>query len=412
MPFHSIRRPIRRREMKRLFLLILLVVLCLSSCTLFQEEPDDTDYVEYVPIIVVAESTPDFDAVQKNCFFGYDSWGYLWKIRWNDTADIEEGQIYDIRCRVLSENNEATGLEPRYIASAFSVYAMPTDDFSAHPKVVSLSHTYYNYYFNEEYASIFFPSGGYYYQPPTDKTTMSVVLPNGTRQELVFDQAYVNTFENYVRYGTLQDEIFATFDLETDRVRSIQVKEQKQLLPSPQGTECYYQNWIGEWISRLGINDFSEYQLLSCETLVSTDVEEPLKRDHYRYLYTTLKENEKIYSYTFKYVRYIDGFPTSDTVSVVFYYSACIIALDLGTHSFGDVESLSVDEEALMAEAEAFVRNSLKAEYEILQISTYPTTLRCCNGRFGMEIEVSCRVRDQASGSTLYPPIRLLVFLD
>ena len=401
--------------MKRLFLLIMLIVLCLSSCAPAQEEPVNPDDLEHM-YIVVAESAPGFDAVRKNCFFGYDSWGYLWEFRLKNTADIKEGCVYDIGYNEFSVNKEPTGFEPKVIAKAYSVEEIRIANFSTLPKVVLVGNSPF---YKQQVATI--PSFNFscYYKPSTDKTTMSVVLPNGTSRELISDHsAVMNTYKKYADYSSPDEDVYAQFEIETDRLLYVCGEKPAVPLPSTKGSESYYRNWIGEWLSLLGINDFSEYQLLSCETWV--DGGENVGRDKYPYLYTTSQETEKIISHTFEYVRYFDGYPTSDTITVSYEYipvsyeySSGNTIVRFGTQSFGDVESLSIDEEALRAEAESYVRDGLKDTYELLNIETRNMTLRCCDGRFCMEIDVRLQIVDPTWDDSAFNYVSsVLIFLD
>ena len=77
--------------MKRSLFIILAVCLCLpllASCRVG---------LEYELVLTVADSMPSCVAVEHDCFYGYDASGELWKIYWDDTKTVCEGDIYVVR---------------------------------------------------------------------------------------------------------------------------------------------------------------------------------------------------------------------------------------------------------------------------------------------------------------------------
>ena len=404
--------------MRRLFLLLLLVVLSLSSCTLFQKKPDGTTDPSWWGFlyISVAESAPGFDAISDDYFFGYGGTEELWKIYWNDTANLQEGEIYPVLAEGRTDNKKATGRSPVYITTATSIGEKEEmTDFSTLAQVVSVSKVDVDdewSYFNKELVSIYKDSISYYdYYNHKADPSRSIVLPDGTRKELVYHISRIKTFNEIIEYYAPDGSIECQLDAKTGGLLKAAIFDDEMMpLPEVMTSEENLHGWLEAWMSKLKVRDFSEYRYHSCTTYVR-DSE---KSNVYPYLYTEPKETEKVVKYTFEYARYVDGYPTSDTVSVDIWPDTHFI-IRLGTQSFGDVESVSVDVEALMAQAEAFIRNGLNIELyeglELLETEASNMTLRCCDGRLGMEIALSVRLalRDTPLDDQ---SMSVLIFLD
>ena len=104
--------------MKRTFLIILSIILCLaffSSCGRRER------------IITVAETHPGCLAVEDDCFYGTDENGNYWRIYWSDTSDIVEGGEYAVKLKsrkiLFYPRGYTNGRTPRYEATATEVSA-------------------------------------------------------------------------------------------------------------------------------------------------------------------------------------------------------------------------------------------------------------------------------------------------
>lgn len=104
--------------MKRILFTLFVLALCLtvfSSCGRKKEH-----------IITVAETHPGCLAVEDDCFYGRDENGDYWRIFWNDTADIAEGEVYAVKIKsrkiLFYLGGYTNGWTPRYEATATEVH--------------------------------------------------------------------------------------------------------------------------------------------------------------------------------------------------------------------------------------------------------------------------------------------------
>lgn len=105
--------------MKRSLFIILAVCLCLpllASCRVG---------LEYELVLTVADSMPSCVAVEHDCFYGYDASGELWKIYWDDTKTVCEGDVYVVRASrvkdIVYSDGYPSGWNPRYEGTASHV---------------------------------------------------------------------------------------------------------------------------------------------------------------------------------------------------------------------------------------------------------------------------------------------------
>ena len=267
-------------------------------------------------------------------------------------------------------------------------------DFSTLPEITSAS-KYNDFYHNEQLTSIYI-DGIDYYNPQLERSR-SVVLANDATANLIYQSSRRSTWFDHARYNSSDGNVTCDFDTVTGE--PVQIITQNGVLPLPDAmtSEEGYQAWIASWLSKLGMSDFSEYQYLGCETVVLVSKPNCVYNDKYSYLYTDLKEYESISGRTFKYARYIDGYRTSDYVTVRFSYPlGGTVMLNLGQQEFGGVESvvLPYDNETLSALAESYALNCMKNtdDFDILSTETSEMRLKFYAGKLCMLVEVEFRL--------------------
>ena len=370
-----------------IFLLVIIFALMLSSCESKTLPPIVDPEFEEDLVLTVATSSPGIVAIEEDCFLGYDLEGNLWRIYWNGVDEIQEGKIYLLHVKELTENQKPAELTPKYISTALSVEEKQRIDPSTLPQITSAS-KYNDFFHNAQLTSIYM-DGIDYYNPQLERSR-SVVLANDATANLIYQSSRRSTWFDYARYISSDGNVTCDFDTVTGE--PVQIITQNGVLPLPDAmtSEEGYQAWIASWLSKLGMSDFSEYQYLGCETMVQVSKPNCVYNDKYSYLYTDLKEYESISSRTLKYARYVDGYQTSDYVSITFRYTlGGGMLIKLGTQSFGNVESLPFDYDSLPEIAESYVRNALKTDsFEILGLETKGMTLRCYGGRIFVDLKV------------------------
>ena len=173
-------------------------------------------------------------------------------------------------------------------------------------------------------------------------------------------------------------------------------------------TEAEYRAWVEDYLNELMPDeDLSQYDYI-CETSYACTEEDSLSFDKYDGFYIP-QENEKINSYTFKYVKTFNGYKTYDIVGVTIvpYRSAeepCkVVGVGYSNHEFDNFGSVNLNEQSVNAAVEAALRSAIKDgsyEFKSFEIENYILVYE--NGELGVVCGVSTTV-ENVSGITPEP---------
>ena len=124
--------------MKKTLFILLTFCLCLPlfiSCRVG---------LQYELVLTVADTMPSCVAIEDECFYGYDDSGSLWKIYWDETDTMREGDVYLVRASrvkdVVYPDGYPSGWNPKYEGSATHVdLCAPSEFVYANKETASLT---------------------------------------------------------------------------------------------------------------------------------------------------------------------------------------------------------------------------------------------------------------------------------
>ncbi len=128
-------------------------------------------------------------------------------------------------------------------------------------------------------------------------------------------------------------------------------------------TEPEFRTWINEILAEYGIHNLEDYTF-SCTSRILVYGDDSLSSKVQDGFHIPENENEKLSSYTFEFVKFIDGYPTTDKISVYLNMSGTII-IKFDDNKFASVSEIDINQPSVENALKNYLFESInKDKYE------------------------------------------------
>lgn len=248
------------------------------------------------------------------------------------------------------------------------------------------------------------------YQDEGADTTRNIVLANGDSEVVRYVQSKKSELTDIAIYSSDSKDISCYYDSKSDLLSQIYAKNNTILVPTNITTEADYRDWVENLLTIYGAHNLSSYRY-SCQTNVIVSNEESTYQDQYTYFYTDIKTNERISKYVFTYTKYIDDYPTTDTVTVSIsaLTGSVIIKFDKG--DFTDVADVTIDNSTIKTAIDSYIADSINTnKYEFVSTQITEKTLTRIESEVCVRVEVEISLLTKSDQVPLNVLVSLLVY--
>ena len=224
-------------------------------------------------------------------------------------------------------------------------------------------------------------------------------------KEFIFDGKtynlqYEESRDGYHRYSSEDTKVECDYYDHSGLIRSINLVRYYEKGQPNYANEQQYIEAVKKMVSAYYDENWDEYKY-HCETRILKDG----GQDSYLEYVDPKDDTEKVSMRIFRFVKYVDDFPTTDSIYATFAPMIGTVGVVFSAHEFDEISTQTLDTEKLSNSIDAFFKNSINADksryngYKINQTSTGELgRFTIVNGELYFVCSVSVQTTSKSSG--------------
>ncbi len=192
---------------------------------------------------------------------------------------------------------------------------------------------------------------------------------------------YVESFKDFKgeqanKYQSSDEKVYFTCSESTHEIYRIRATRDYFALPDNLKSEEDYLNWIKELLKGYGVSDLSAYEY-SCKTGLTEFGDDWAGGASRDYFYQDIDPTcEKLSNYEFTYTRIIDGYVTSDKISIYISFTTDMLLVSFDQGQFANVGKIELDEMKMLETLDEYVKKCVDTEkHELVSYKVKEKTL-------------------------------------
>ena len=226
------------------------------------------------------------------------------------------------------------------------------------------------------------------YQDEDADKIKSIMLLNGNCEDVRYVESIKSDIKDYAIYSSENGNISCRYDSKSNLLT--QISTENNIIPIPNNitNESDYRNWVKNLLTIYGVNNLSSYKY-SCETSVAISNENSYYQYQYPYFYTDLAVNEKITKYIFTYTKYLNGYPTTDRISVYISIPNENVIIKFDEQDFIDIPKATIDDSTIITTINSYSMSSLNTDkYKLASMQIMNKTLTRFENKVCLKVDV------------------------